>query len=181
MNKYISIILATTLLIVALVVLLIILKNILTRKNKLDKKNLLIILGLIISISYFINSINNFLLLFKIEKFGNEIFSIVAGYRGVKGEYPTNSQQLIGYENFQKIKKWKMGTTDHKFGFIGTIVPKEEKLNFIFYAYGFDNDDDELKISYPLNYIYIFWPFLDGDIIVKKNWIKQIDPFINNP
>jgi hypothetical protein len=181
MNKYISIILAGTLLILALVVLLIVLKNILTRKNKLNKKNLLIILSLIASMSYFISSVDRFILLFKIEKFGNEIFSLVSGYQGVKGKYPTNSQQLTEHETYELIKKWKMGTTDHRFGFIGTVDMEEKKLDFIFYAYGFDNDDDEFKINYPLNYMYIFWPFVDGDILVKKSWIKEIDPFKNSP
>lgn len=183
MDKYISIILVCVLLIMALIVLFSILKNIRKRNDKFykNKKNLLLFMILIISISYFISSLNKFILLFKVEKFGNEIFSIVSSYKDVKGEYPLNSLQLAQFEHFEKIKKWKMGNLDQKFGFRGTFVPEEEKLNFVFYAYGFDNDDDNLEISYSLNYMYIFWPFLDGDIIVKESWTKQIDPFTNTP
>ena len=74
---------------------------------------------------------------------------------------------------------WKMGSLRYKFGYIGTCEPKEKKLYFVFYWYGLDKDDDNLKKTYSLNYLYIFCPYLDGDIIVKKGWTKQIDPFID--
>ena len=93
MNKYISIIIIGVLLITAIISLIKIFKNIRKSKSKFfnNGSNVALVVLFIITTSFFVISFNNFILYFKIEKFGNEIHSIVSSYKDIKGEYPTNS------------------------------------------------------------------------------------------
>ena len=171
MSKFIFFIL----IFIILIICVLIIKNLflqIKRKGFELSKNILKLLILIVFIAYGLWAFHGYLLLVKVENFGSEISALLSGYKTIYGKYPINISELKNYEEYKEKKHYLMWPLTHEFGLIG--IEDEDGYKYTFYAYGLDDDDDKLAKIYDINFIYAFFPFKDGDIILDKDKIKEI-------
>lgn len=101
-----------------------------------------------------------------------DFYGILSSYEVEKGNYPEGLDSLNSFSEYKEKIYWLYYPLDPpKFNYV--ITSKDSlRLAYIFYAYGFDNDDDSLESSYPLEFKYALNPFFNGDFIIKKDSLK---------
>jgi len=174
MNKYLFIIILSILIMICILLLIFIIKSIIKNKLLVFKNPrfiLKLILMLILS-SYTIWGFQRFLLLVKLFNFKNEVISLLTAFEATHGVYPKNIDELMRHEYFKEKTKHLLFPLKHKFGLFGNT--QGEIYNYIFYAYGLDNDDDKIVRTYEINYLYALIPHIDGDIILDKDRLEEI-------
>lgn len=137
-----------------------------------DSKNIIKITIIIVMLFYGIWSYQRYLLLVKLKYFSNEVASLLTSYKTTYGNYPRSISELDSYETYKQKKHYLLLPISHEFGLIG--YEQGEKYKYTFYAYGFDNDDDKLKNTYGIDFIYALFPNKDGDIILDNDSLKEI-------
>ncbi len=134
--------------------------------------NILKLIFIMIIIFYIIFCFKQFFLLRKLKNFGTQVSYSLGDYKITYGKYPKNIIKLNNYKGYQERKYYSLWPITHKFNLIG--FEKNNKYKYIFYAYGLDGDDDSLKKTYKINFIYALLPPKDGDIILDRDSLKLI-------
>lgn len=175
MNKQLSLLLLLFILFICIGIIIFLIHKYKQKRFSIfkEKRYIFTIIILFFLLPYSIWVYSRMLILGKLENFGEKISIIIGEYKTANGIYPKNIRDLNNFDKFVERKSFLLFPVDHELGFVGTI--KGDKFQYILYAYGFDNTDDKLEKSYPINYIYAFIPNIRGDIIIKQSWIKESD------
>ncbi|MBD3197234.1 MAG: hypothetical protein GF317_19425 [Candidatus Lokiarchaeota archaeon] len=175
MNKFISFSLFTILIIFCVILFWAIIYkhkkskfviNFISRINFLIQLLLLLIVFLYSFIIY-----NRLQLLSKIEHFSNEIESILINYNITNGVYPNSMQELNNFNLYNSKKFWALYPHNAKFDL--KIQTLDEGIEYTFYSYGLDGDNDNLKRLYNINYLLSFVPYLNGDLLIKEGFLLK--------
>ncbi len=92
---------------------------------------------------------------------------IMSDYVVDDGTYPKNINDLQKHSMYRQTIFSSMYPFSMNFGF--KVMASHGNTEIVFYAYGFDSDDDNLSKTYDLTLANALNPLLDGDIVVVRN------------
>lgn len=107
-------------------------------------------------------------------KLRKEIGVILAIYIGETGRYPMNMTDLLSNESASEQLNRLFFPFERPNLTLLAKDTTEVRFSFVLYAWGWDNDDDELRDIYDLAPKTASSIFMDGDILIKDGYTTKL-------